>query len=204
MSKRGASWILRYVKSAKAETDIPTKLHQLIQQRRRWMNGSFFSALHSIVKFYYIYRSSHSVVRKLWIQIEFLYLCFNLVFSFMALVSGFLRIALNNLVDYSQGNFFVVLSILGDAMVDPSLHVFGEIKYINLILNYGYLVLLLICFILALGNRPQDSTVHYTIAMIGFAVVALYMLVCCYFHEIASHHFSKCCACHRFQQFSLW
>ncbi|KAF8220443.1 hypothetical protein L208DRAFT_1191650, partial [Tricholoma matsutake] len=51
----------------------------------RWLNRSFFAAVHSTVHFYYIYSSAHSFMRKLWIHVEMLYQFFNLVFSWFAL-----------------------------------------------------------------------------------------------------------------------
>jgi len=60
---------------------------ELISQRRRWLNGSFFAAVHSTVHFHYIYRSSHSFLRKFWIHVEMVYQLFNLIFSWFALVS---------------------------------------------------------------------------------------------------------------------
>ncbi len=58
VSKRNSNWLLHYVKSARAVTDVPDRVPELIKQRRRWLNGSFFAAIHSIVHFGYIYRSS--------------------------------------------------------------------------------------------------------------------------------------------------
>ena len=37
--------------------------------------------------------------------------------------------------------------------------------------------LLVMCFLLALGNRPQGANWFYTIAFIGFAVITVYMTV---------------------------
>jgi cellulose synthase/poly-beta-1,6-N-acetylglucosamine synthase-like glycosyltransferase len=59
---------------------------ELVSQRRRWLNGSFFAAIHSTVKFHYIYRSSHSFWRKFMIHVELIYQTFNLIFSWFALV----------------------------------------------------------------------------------------------------------------------
>lgn len=42
VAKAHSSWILKYVKAAKAETDVPGGIPEFISQRRRWMNGSFF------------------------------------------------------------------------------------------------------------------------------------------------------------------
>jgi chitin synthase len=87
VSKRGGSWTLHYVKSAYAITDVPDQVPELISQRRRWLNGSFFAAIHSVVHFHYIYRSSHSFLRKFWIHVEMVYQVFNLIFAWFSLVS---------------------------------------------------------------------------------------------------------------------
>ncbi|KAH0832244.1 glycosyltransferase family 2 protein [Lanmaoa asiatica] len=156
VSKRGGSWILHYVKSAYAVTDVPDQVPELISQRRRWLNGSFFAAVHSTVHFHYLYRSSHTFIRKFWIHIEMFYQLYNLVFSWFAL-----------------GNYYIAFVILTNALEDyiSSLH------YLNLVLNYFYLGLLITCFLLALGNRPQGAKWAYTLAFIGFGLITIYMTV---------------------------
>jgi chitin synthase len=37
--KKKARWRLQYVKSAKAGTDVPSRVPEFISQRRRWLNG---------------------------------------------------------------------------------------------------------------------------------------------------------------------
>lgn len=96
----------------------------------------------------------------------------------------FVRINHSSGLIISQGNFYISFVILSDAMEDPSLHIFGGIKIINIILNYFYLGLLVMCFILSLGNRPQGSKTSYTLAMVGFAVVTVYMTVCSQLSEL--------------------
>lgn len=61
-------------------------------------------------------------------------------------------------------------------MEDSSFHLNG-IHVLNVILEYFYIGLLLMCFILALGNRPQGSKLGYTLAFIGFALITVYMTV---------------------------
>jgi len=164
VSKRGGSWILHYVKSAYAVTDVPDEVPELVSQRRRWLNGSFFAAIHSTVKFHFIYRSSHSFMRKFWIHVEMLYQTFNLIFSWFAL-----------------GNYYIAFNILSNALEDPSFHIGGWIKVFNTILDYFYLGVLVMCFLISLGNRPQGSKRFYTMAMIGFAFITVYMTFSAFF-----------------------
>ncbi|KIO23871.1 glycosyltransferase family 2 protein [Tulasnella calospora MUT 4182] len=166
VSKRGGAWILHYVKSAYAVTDVPDQVPELISQRRRWLNGSFFAAVHSTVKFGYIYRSEHTFARKAWIHVEMFYQSFNLIFSWFAL-----------------GNYYVSFFILAGAIEDPSFGLKG-IHILNDILKYTYLGLLVMCFLLSMGNRPQGAKWAYTIAIIGFAIITVYMTFAAFFLAI--------------------
>lgn len=80
---------IKYVHHAAAHEQKLTicQVPELISQRRRWLNGSFFASIHGTVKFHYLYRSSHTFLRKFWIHIEFIYQTFNLLFSWFGLVS---------------------------------------------------------------------------------------------------------------------
>src|SRR5205814_1840435 len=87
ISKRESTWVLHYVKSAYAETDVPDDIIELIRQRRRWLNGSFFASLYAISHTFNIWRSSHSGWRKAALLIEMFYQTYNVAFSWFALVS---------------------------------------------------------------------------------------------------------------------
>jgi chitin synthase len=157
---------------------------ELVSQRRRWLNGSFFAAIHSTVKFHYIYRSSHSFARKFWIHVELIYQTFNLIFSWFSLVSIpgvisniFFEMAYLSGFCAVQGNFFISFFVLTNALEDPAIIGGKGIELVNTILKYSYVGLLLTCFILSLGNRPQGSNGGYTLAFVGFALFTIYMTV---------------------------
>ena len=86
MAKRNCSWVLHYVKSAYAETDVPDTVPELISQRRRWLNGSFFAGVYAICHTFAIWRSDHSTIRKILLHVEMFYQAFNLLFSWFGLV----------------------------------------------------------------------------------------------------------------------
>ena len=77
---------------------------------------------------------------------------------------------------YSQGNYYIAFIVLTNAMEDPSFN-FKGIHIANVILEYFYVGLVLMCFILALGNRPQGSKWAFTLAFVGFAILTVYMTV---------------------------
>ena len=78
---------------------------------------------------------------------------------------------------FSQGNFFISFFVLTNALEDPTILGGKGIELFNTILKYAYVGLLLTCFILSLGNRPQGSNKGYTLAFIGFAIFTVYMTV---------------------------
>lgn len=61
-------------------------------------------------------------------------------------------------------------------MEAPSFGLKG-IHIANDLLKYFYLGLLVTCFLLALGNRPQGSKHVYTFAIVGFGLITVYMTV---------------------------
>ncbi|VCU40889.1 Bgt-914, partial [Blumeria graminis f. sp. tritici] len=149
VSKRNCHWILQYVKSATGETDVPDQMAELILQRRRWLNGSFFAAVYALAHFYQLFRSDHSFIRKIMFLIEFIYTTINMIFAWFAI-----------------GNFYLVFHILTTSLGSPTL--LGTLGvFLGVVFEWLYLFTLLTCFVLALGNRPQGSNVAY-ISMVVF------------------------------------
>lgn len=86
VSKRNCRWLLQYVKSSTGETDVPDRMAEFIMQRRRWLNGSFFAAVYSIAHFYQIWRSDHTIIRKIMLMIEFVYQTIAMLFAWFGIV----------------------------------------------------------------------------------------------------------------------
>lgn len=79
--------VLKYVKGAVGETDVPEALPEFISQRRRWLNGSFFAATYAIAHVGQIMRSGHSLTRKVLLMVETVYNIINMVFAWFSVVS---------------------------------------------------------------------------------------------------------------------
>lgn len=87
VAKRSERWVLKYVRAATGETDVPDTVPEFISQRRRWLNGAFFAAIFSLAHFKQIWSTDHTVLRKILLHFEFVYQFFSLVFTFFSLVS---------------------------------------------------------------------------------------------------------------------
>lgn len=77
-----------------------------------------------------------------------------------------------------QANYYISFAILSESLEDPSFHLGKGIHIINVFLEYLYLGLLIVCYVLALGNRPQGPAKWgYKLAFMGFALITTYMTV---------------------------
>lgn len=174
VAKRNSRWLLKYVKSAHAVTDVPETLSELVLQRRRWLNGSFFAAIYSISHAYNLWRSSHSLLRKLIIHIEFLYQLTSLLFSW-----------------FSIGNFFLVFRILTNSLSDSNLG-FGPGRILGVVFLWLYCACIVAIFVLSFGNRPKGTQPFYVIVVIFFAVLMAYLIFAAIYISVKSVTYTLC------------
>ena len=166
VAKRGCSWLLRYCKSASAETDVPDKLAEFILQRRRWLNGSFFAAIYSLVHFPQIWKSSHSFGRKLFLHVLFFYQFLTLVVSW-----------------FSIGTYFLVFRILTTALASDDLN-FAPGNVLSVIFLWLYLASIVTTFVLSFGNKPKGTEKFYIVIVIFFAILMAYMIFAAIFMAV--------------------
>lgn len=166
VTKKREAWTLRYVKSAKAATDVPTTLPEFISQRRRWLNGSFFAALHATVFFFRIWTSGQGFFRKIVLQFEFIYNAIQMLFAWTSLANFYLAF------------FFLVQSATQDTNDAFNFLSKGAgVIVFELILKL-YIGLIFVVLICSLGNRPQGSKWTYVAAVILFGLCNVVTLWC--------------------------
>jgi chitin synthase len=174
VAKRSEQWVLKYVKAATGETDVPGKfpspypqlvliradtVPEFISQRRRWLNGAFFAAVYSLLHFKQVWATDHTIWRKILLHIEFVYQFVQLLFTFFSLANFYLT-------------FYFVAGSLADPLMDPFGHHIG--KYIFYILRYTCTLLICMQFILSMGNRPQGAKKMFFWSMIMYGVIMAY------------------------------
>nr|POE87996.1 chitin synthase a [Quercus suber] len=159
VAKRNERWVLKYVKSATGETDVPEAVPEFISQRRRWLNGAFFAAVYSLLHFKQVWKTDHSIGRKILLHIEFVYQFVQLVFTFFGL-----------------GNFYLTFYFIAGSLADPKMDPFGHDigKYIFYILKYVCVLLIMMQFVLSMGNRPQGAKKMFLGSMITFSIIMAY------------------------------
>ncbi|KAF7162409.1 hypothetical protein CNMCM6106_009383 [Aspergillus hiratsukae] len=168
VAKAGFRWHLTYVKASKGETDVPEAAPEFLSQRRRWLNGSFAASLYSIMHFGRIYKSNHSLLRMFFLHIQMIYNCCQLIMTWFSLAS-----------------YWLTSSVIMDLVGTPSSHnkykawPFGNdaSPIVNFFLKYGYLLVLMVQFVLALGNRPKGTKIAYTLSFLYFSLVQFYVLI---------------------------
>ncbi|CAG8661454.1 14097_t:CDS:2, partial [Funneliformis caledonium] len=174
VAKSNESWTLKYVKvdikqtnsQPKAETDVPDNVPEFISQRRRWLNGSFFAAFYSVANFTRIWTSGQPFLRKILLQIEFIYNSINLLFNWFALGNFYLAF------------FFLTSATTSNPKYDP-FKGYGNDLF-NLVRSL-YLMVIVTMFICSMGNRPQGSKKTYLLCIILFAIIMATMLYCAFY-----------------------
>ncbi|KAK6496498.1 Chitin synthase, class 2 [Arthrobotrys musiformis] len=159
VAKRGERWVLKYVKSATGETDVPDAVPEFVSQRRRWLNGAFFAAIYSLSHFKQIWQTDHSIIRKILLHVEFFYQFISLLFTFFSLANFYLT-------------FYFVAGALTDPAIDPFGHGWG--KRIFIFMKFTITLLICIQFILSLGNRPQGAKRLFFWSMVIFGFIMAY------------------------------
>ncbi|CAK9437843.1 uncharacterized protein LODBEIA_P22210 [Lodderomyces beijingensis] len=158
VAKRGHKYRLRYVKEAKAETDVPEHIDEFVLQRRRWLNGSLFAAAYAVFHWTKIWRSDHSLLRKLFLQLEFYYQLVTILVSWFSLAS-----------------FFLVFRILTANLGATDMH-FDVGRYLAVIFEWFYVGCVVVTFVLAFGNSPRGTRKFYLVVAYIFAILMAYMM----------------------------
>lgn len=171
VAKAGSKWHLTYVKTSKAETDVPEGAAEFISQRRRWLNGSFAASIYSLMHFGRMYSSSHNIIRMFFFHVQLIYNILSVIMSWFALA-----------------NFWLTTVVILDLVGQPTDKAkasgsqpwpFGDrgSEIVNTIVKHAYVALLLLQFILALGNRPKGSKHSYITSFVIFGIIQLYIIV---------------------------
>ncbi|KAJ3119405.1 Chitin synthase, class 2 [Physocladia obscura] len=172
--KANHRYVLKYVKSAKAETDVPTEFHDLIKQRRRWFNGSFFASVYAVQNFWRIFTSGHHFLRQLVLLLETIYSGINLIYSWFNISTIYCTI-------------FFMFNLAGTSLAAQCTNAIEDTKASDPFYPYGaqvsasilgiYISTFVTTVVISLGNKPD--TIRIVLLMIAavYAIITVLFLV---------------------------
>ena len=185
LAQENENWTLRYEPRAIAYTDVPLGLQELIKQRRRWLNGSFFALLYYLWHFKRYMKNSHGVFRKLMLMVQFgfatttvliswlypgsLYLSFAVIFWSAFRLSGF-GISGELFHTFSFSYLCIIYVLMTAALVGNV----GELRnfYISIAAIFAAFIILSILFAIWLFTQFIFDTVVLVGVLAGFGIYA--------------------------------
>ncbi|KAI9334396.1 chitin synthase-domain-containing protein [Obelidium mucronatum] len=159
--KKENRYVLKHVKSATAETDVPSELYDLVKQRRRWLNGSIFASVYSVANFWRLFGTRHSIFRKFLLLLESLYNFITLLYTWFNIASIYICFHVSLLLAACHN------AAISNSQNDPFNPAGG---YVSLGLRGLYACAFVTTVVGSLGNKPE------TIKSLFFACVLVFSL----------------------------
>jgi cellulose synthase/poly-beta-1,6-N-acetylglucosamine synthase-like glycosyltransferase len=173
IARNDCNWILEYVKNSVAETDVPNTLHDLVKQRRRWLNGSFFAMLYAVLNFNRLWtRSSHSLGRKLLITLQFVTYVINIVLTWFLIGTFYLGF----MMVISQALQATIGKSNREGVLEGQECDYRGAEGVIFMISYLYLFLTLTQLIMALGNKPENMPQVYSFCALFYGVFTLFTM----------------------------
>ncbi|KAF0686055.1 Aste57867_22117 [Aphanomyces stellatus] len=165
LARTNGAWKLKYIKDAIARTDVPCTLVDLMNQRRRWLNGSFFAMIYSIVQWGRLYtHTNHSIITKIGFLIQYFQLIIQLMFGWFMVGTFYLSVYYTVFTSLKKNKLgFVQTEEWYDDHHSMAMSLF----------NIVYATLIMVQLIFGLGNKPAHVKNLYTILCMIYAVIVL-------------------------------
>ncbi|CAK4533984.1 unnamed protein product [Aphanomyces euteiches] len=165
LARKDCNWTMHYVKDAIARTDVPTNLIDLIGQRRRWLNGSFFATLFAIWNWGRVYsESNHSVTRKLVLALLYVYNVLQVIFSWFLPANFYLALYFVIFQGFQENRWnFVDTSVVSPVIRDAFPTVF----------NAFWAIVLFAQVAVGLGNKPKHVKMAHNVMAFLLGIIML-------------------------------
>lgn len=125
----------------------------------------FVASTYALFHWSRIWNTDHSLMRKLWFQVQFLYNLVSILFSWFSLANFYLTFYFlsQNAIGTSSNSPFISNGVSFGSLI---FQLFREV----------YIFAIVVIFISSLGNRPQGSKWIYVTCVILFAIIMVLML----------------------------
>jgi len=152
------SWTFSYVKNACAITDAPSDLVELLKQRKRWMNGSFFSMIWVLGNVGAFWKNTkHSLTRKMALTLEFWFLGLVTLMNWLMI-----------------GTMFVCIYYCFNAGMHHRWPV------MSMFLSVFFTMSVLLQLVFALGHKPDSLKTAYEIIAVAYGAIMCFVAYVAY------------------------
>ena len=156
--------LLRFVSGSFAETDVPSSLNEFMAQRRRWINGSWFSMIYTIRNCNRIRQSKHARLRTCMFQALMVYYTIATMFNWLLV-----------------GLFYAAFSISIKRNLDETSNELQTLNKLSTPFIMLYVSILICIVITSLGVKPKKvenlyRLVSFVLGLYTYATIALVMV----------------------------
>ena len=167
VAKRNSDWTLHYEAGAVADTDVPDNILELIKQRRRWLNGAFFSLAYYVSKFPRITKdSAHSWPRKFIFHIQFLYQLSSMILNW-----------------FTVGSLYLSFAIVFFMAFESFRSVQEELRFV---FNVAYFFLTILQFLVGLGGKANDTHRIYWVCSLIYGLIMSTAMILSVWHLVTN------------------
>ncbi len=143
---------------AVSKTDVPKTIEGLIRQRRRRLNGAFFAAVYTVLRFQRVVNDSvHSTVRKFFFFWKFVFIATVLTLTWMFLFNVYITFYF-----IWKGGFRTTFGDYGDEKGRQNALLF------KLLIHLSFFMV---------GNRPEDLSLVYRVSAFYFGGLLAFTLI---------------------------
>ena len=160
---------IHYACRALAITDSPTNLSDLLMQRKKWQNGSFFALFKMLLSICGIFRTKRSCCGKFGLII---------LFSFQWIMTGLSLIM--------TGITYVVLTILIRNQYPASND--EDVSDVAALFENLYIVGLFLTMIYSLGIKPHMANIFYLLVTLVFGGINIWTFYSLYYYIFDDEH----------------
>jgi len=162
VARLNEKWTMHYCKGAVAKTDVPETIEGLIRQRRRWLNGTFFAAVYTVMRFPRVVNDTvHSWVRKFFLFWDFVFIALVLLVTWLFISNLYLTF------------FYIWKGGFRNLADDNEQGAEDALLFMSLV----YISVLMLQFVVGLGNRPEDVSLVYRLSVFYFGTMMIFTLI---------------------------
>ncbi|KAI9204452.1 chitin synthase-domain-containing protein [Polychytrium aggregatum] len=173
VAQDGKQWVCKYIFSGKAKIRVPSSVHGVLQQRKAWVNRSFFASLRSVRRIVAIRRTKHSIQQKAVFLFQSMYNILRLTLSWFGIGIMYILFVFSFMMATSESDLSG-----NDSQAATTLDLYypyGGVVF--QVLRLVFLAALCAALVSSLGTKPQMTPMTFMSLWLAFALIWIFTVV---------------------------